>query len=106
MGRKRGREDAEVVEITSVPHGSDVDRRRRQRRYIVVMTLCVASFLGAIVAAGVPWLALTLIGTALLLRVTAVILGNASTHSTAHGPEDPGLPTHPALGSGSGHPHR
>lgn len=77
MARQREREDA--VRITSAAPSAHEDLRRRQKRYLISMSLRSACFVGAVVAglAGISWLWPILIVGALVLPYIAVVLANA-----------------------------
>jgi hypothetical protein len=80
MARERSREP-EAVRITSAAASRNADIARRQRNYLLSMSLRSACFVGAIVAylVGIHWLWPILIAGALLLPYVAVVLANAAT---------------------------
>ncbi len=81
MARQRARED-EAVRITTAGVSHEEDLRKRQKRYLLSMTLRSACFVGAGVAglAGVAWLWPILIVGALVLPYIAVVLANAQAN--------------------------
>ncbi|ANH39795.1 hypothetical protein I601_3389 [Nocardioides dokdonensis FR1436] len=78
MAKQRARDD-EAVRITTAAVSPDEDLRKRQKRYLVSMTIRSACFVGAGVAglAGLTWLWPVLIVGALVLPYIAVVLANA-----------------------------
>jgi hypothetical protein len=85
MARNRSR-PPEAVRITTAASDRNEDIARRQRRYLMSMSLRSLCFVGAIVAAlaGVSWLWPILIFGALILPYIAVVMANAvSTRSDA-----------------------
>jgi len=77
MARQRSREDA--VRITTAATSPEQDLRRRQRNYLIAMTIRSVCFIGAGIAgiAGLGWLWPALIVGALVLPYLAVVLANA-----------------------------
>jgi hypothetical protein len=82
MARQTRDEDA--VRITSAAPSPAEDLRRRQKRYLISMSLRSACFVGAVIAglAGVNWLWPILIAGALILPYIAVVLANAQAPRT------------------------
>jgi fatty acid desaturase len=78
MARDRNR-PPEAVRITTAASNRNDDLARRQRRYLMSMTLRSLCFVGAIVAAlaGIGWLWPILIFGALILPYVAVVMANA-----------------------------
>jgi len=103
MARKRG-DSEDAVRITSAAPSPAEDLRRRQRRYLLSMSLRSACFVGAVVAglAGIDWLWPILIAGALVLPYIAVVLANVrATRMEDYDLRDAAF-THRALGrSGS-----
>lgn len=81
MARQRARDD-EAVRITTAGVSHEEDLRKRQKRYLLSMTLRSACFVGAGAAglAGISWLWPILIVGALVLPYVAVILANAQAN--------------------------
>ena len=101
----RQREDRDTaVRITSAAPSPHEDLRRRQRRYLLSMSLRSACFVGAVIAglAGIDWLWPILIAGALILPYIAVVLANVrATRMEDYDLRDAAF-THRALeGSGS-----
>jgi fatty acid desaturase len=80
MARERSREPA-PVRITSAAASRNEDLARRQRRYLLSMSIRTVCFIGAIVASllGIHWLWPILIAGALVLPYVAVVMANVST---------------------------
>lgn len=78
MARQRAGRDDDAVRITSAAPSAHEDLRRRQRRYLISMSLRSACFVGAVIAglADVDWLWPILIAGALILPYIAVVLAN------------------------------
>ncbi|MEN8708082.1 MAG: DUF3099 domain-containing protein [Nocardioides marinisabuli] len=81
MARQRARDD-DAVRITTAAVSHEEDLRKRQKRYLLSMTLRSACFVGAGVAglAGISWLWPVLIVGALVLPYIAVVLANAQAN--------------------------
>ena len=75
--RRRGRSQ-EPVRITSAATSAEVDRRARERRYLISMGLRVLCFVGA-VAVGPGWLRWVLVAGAVFLPYVAVVAANAAS---------------------------
>ncbi len=85
------------IRITTVGSSPQDDIARRQKRYIISMSIRSLCFIGAAVAgvAGIDWLWPILIVAALILPYVAVVMANAATTRTD------ALPL-----TGGGNPHR
>ncbi|HYH34207.1 MAG TPA: DUF3099 domain-containing protein [Nocardioides sp.] len=70
--------DTDAVRITTASSSPREDIARRQRRYVVSMSLRTACFVGAILV-GAGWLRWVLVAGALLLPYVAVVMANAVT---------------------------
>lgn len=70
----------EPIRITTAGSSPEADLARRQKRYIISMSIRTACFVGAVVAgmAGVNWLWPILILAALVLPYVAVVNANAA----------------------------
>jgi hypothetical protein len=68
--------DRDAVRITTAPTSRAADIRRRQRRYVISMTIRTVCFVAA-VAVGPGWLRWVLIAAALFLPYVAVVMANA-----------------------------
>lgn len=70
----------EPVRVTSAAVSAREELARRQRNYLISMSLRTVCFVGAVVAgmAGVDWLWPFLIGAALILPYVAVVAANAA----------------------------
>lgn len=104
MARQRGARDDEAVRITSAAPSAHEDLRRRQKRYLISMSLRSACFVGAGIAglAGIDWLWPILIAGALVLPYIAVVLANVrATRMEEFDLRDASY-TGRAIGSGSG----
>lgn len=80
MSRRKEDNDA-AVRITTAASGASADISRRQRRYIVSMTIRTLCFIGA-VAVGPGILRWVLVAAALLLPYFAVVMANAGESRT------------------------
>ena len=80
MARERTTEPA-AIRITSAAASRNEDIARRQKKYLLSMSLRTICFVGAIVAslAGIHWLWPILIAGALVLPYLAVVMANAAT---------------------------
>jgi hypothetical protein len=97
--RHRGRDDADVVRITSAPESPRTELGQRERRYLISMTVRTVCFIGAVVV-GDNWVRWVLVAAAFLLPYVAVVMANsASPRVEGTGLPDPG-PMHPQLGPG------
>jgi hypothetical protein len=97
--RHRGRDDADVVRITSAPESPRAELGQRERRYFISMTIRTACFIGAVVV-GDNWLRWVLVAGAFLLPYVAVVMANsASPRVQGTDLPSPG-PLHPELGPG------
>ena len=97
--RHRGRDDADVVRITSAPESPRTELGNRERRYLISMTVRTVCFIGAVVV-GDNWFRWVLVAGAFLLPYVAVVMANsASPRVEGTGLQDPG-PIHPELGPG------
>jgi hypothetical protein len=69
------------IRITTAGSSPEADLARRQKRYIISMSIRTACFIGAAIAgmAGVNWLWPILILAALVLPYVAVVNANAAT---------------------------
>ncbi len=104
MARQRSGRVEDAVRITSAAPSPQEDLRRRQRRYLVSMSLRSACFVGAGIAglAGIDWLWPILIAGALILPYIAVVLANVrATRMEDYDLRDATY-THRALGGSSG----
>ena len=69
--------DRDAVRITTASAGRNEDIARRQRRYVISMTIRTLCFVAAILV-GPGWLRWVLVVAALLLPYVAVVMANAS----------------------------
>ncbi len=74
----------QVYSITTAATSHSDDISGRERRYAISMGIRTACFVGAIIADG--WLRWLLVGAALLLPYTSVILANAGVRKRGSGP--------------------
>ena len=74
----------QVYSITSAATSHSDDIGAREKRYAISMGIRTVCFIGAIIADG--WLRWVLIGAALLLPYTSVILANAGVRKRGSGP--------------------
>lgn len=91
-------EDPDVVRITAAPENPADDIARRQRRYLISMTIRTLCFIGAMVSYQVPWLCFTLIGASLFLPFVAVVVANTAAPRIAPDLEGPGFGSGPGPG--------
>ncbi len=88
------------IRITTVGSSPQADIARRQKRYIISMSIRSLCFVGAAVAgvAGIDWLWPVLIVAALILPYVAVVMANAATTRTDDLPLTGGGSTHRQIG--------
>ena len=92
------RDDA--VRITTASSSAHEDIARRQRRYVLSMSLRTVCFVGAILV-GPGWLRWVLVAAAVLLPYVAVVMANAVS-TKSDGFALTGSPNaHPELGGGT-----
>jgi len=72
------------IRITTAGSSPDADLARRQKRYIISMSIRTLCFIGAAIAgmAGITWLWPILILAAVVLPYVAVVNANAATTRT------------------------
>jgi len=70
--------DTSAVRITTAASSREADISRRQRRYVLSMSLRTVCFVGAILV-GPGWLRWVLVAAAVLLPYVAVVMANAVT---------------------------
>ncbi|KAA1429287.1 DUF3099 domain-containing protein [Nocardioides antri] len=72
------------IRITTAGSTPQADLARRQRRYIISMSIRTACFIGAAIAgmAGITWLWPILIAAAVILPYVAVVNANAASSKT------------------------
>ncbi|CAI9399077.1 MULTISPECIES: DUF3099 domain-containing protein [Aestuariimicrobium] len=96
-----GRPGLTWAPVTDAQPGRSVDRHKRQRNYLISMSIRVLCFLGLVVTPG-PWRWAFAVGAA-IIPAFAVMLANVSskpyTVPTAPGDEDADLTGH-QLGTG------
>jgi len=103
VGSRRHDEDPGVIRITAAPENPAADIARRQRRYLISMTIRTLCFIGAVSAYRVPWLCFTLIAASLFLPFIAVVIANAAAPRVAPHLDGPGFDAGPGPGQlGSG----
>ena len=93
--------DPDVVRITAAPENPSQDIDRRQRRYLISMTIRTLCFIGAVLTFRIPWLSGTLIAASFLLPFVAVVVANVAAPRIAGTLEGPGVapaPDHKELG--------
>lgn len=97
---RRDRGD-DAVRITTAGSDPQADLARRQRRYLISMSVRALCFIGAVFAgvAGIHWLWPVLILGAVLLPYIAVVQANAADTRDQHLPLTDGGPGHRQLGS-------
>jgi fatty acid desaturase len=90
------------IRITTAGSSPQADLARRQRRYIISMTIRTLCFIGAVLAglAGLNWLWPILILAAVVLPYVAVVNANAATTRTDSLPLPGGGRSDRQLGSG------
>ncbi len=98
MGIRKQEQDPEVVRITAAPENPADDIARRQRRYLISMTIRTLCFVGAVVAYRVPWLCFTLIAASFFLPFIAVVIANAAAPRVAPHLDGPGFDAGPGPG--------
>ncbi|MGH3361614.1 MAG: DUF3099 domain-containing protein [Nocardioides sp.] len=70
--------DRDAVRITTASAGRNADIAKRQKRYVISMTIRTLCFVGAILV-GPGWLRWVLVAAALLLPYVAVVMANAAS---------------------------
>jgi hypothetical protein len=72
------------IRITTAGSGPEADLARRQKRYIISMSIRTVCFIGAAIAGmtGINWLWPILILAALVLPYVAVVIANAANSRT------------------------
>jgi hypothetical protein len=89
---QRGRKsDPDVVRITAAPHNLEQDIGRRQRRYLISMTIRTLCFISAVLCFRIPWLCGLLLAASLLLPFVAVVIANAAAPRVPQALEGPGV---------------
>ncbi len=103
MARQRGDRDDDAVRITSAAPSPQEDLRRRQKRYLLSMSLRSLCFVGAVIAglAGIDWLWPILIAGAVILPYIAVVLANVQATRMQEHDLGAAAYTARALGGGS-----
>lgn len=103
MGIGKQDHDPDVVRITAAPENRADDIARRQRRYLISMTIRTLCFVGAVVFYKIPWLCGALIAASFFLPFIAVVIANAAAPRVAGTLDSPGVNTDPGparLGTG------
>lgn len=74
------RSESGAIRITTAGSGPSADLARRQKRYLISMSIRALCFVGAVIAgsAHVNWLWPILIAAALILPYVAVVMANAN----------------------------
>jgi len=74
------RSDSGAIRITTAGSGPSADLARRQKRYLISMSIRALCFVGAVIAGTnhINWLWPILIGAALILPYVAVVMANAN----------------------------
>lgn len=78
MARGRG-DDEQVARITTAAPSPSVDIARRQKRYMISMTIRTLCFLGAVFTRHIPWLCAVLLVGAFVLPYIAVVMANSAS---------------------------
>lgn len=78
MRTRKGRVDDGVVTITAAPENVSTDIDRRQRRYILSMTVRTLCFIAAVFVVSIPWLCGALIAASFVLPYIAVVIANSA----------------------------
>jgi hypothetical protein len=91
MAQRDSRPDPDVVRITAAPHNPEQDIGRRQRRYLISMTIRTLCFIAAVLCYRIPWLCGVLIGASFLLPFIAVVIANAAAPRVPQALEGPGV---------------
>lgn len=103
----RGHHD-DAIRITTAGTGPQADIARRQRRYVIAMSIRTLCFIGAAIsgAAGVHWLWPLLIAGAIILPYVAVVAANAENSRSTELPLTGGGDAQRQLGTkGGGESH-
>lgn len=76
------RRDDDAIRITTAPQSRADDIRKRQKRYLLSMSLRTICFVGAVLASlnGIDWLWPWLVAGALILPYIAVVAANAAAN--------------------------
>lgn len=98
MGTRKQDQDPGVVRITAAPENPADDIARRQRRYLISMTIRTLCFVGAVVAYKIPWLCFTLIAASFFLPFVAVVVANVAAPRIAGDLDGPGFDNGPGPG--------
>jgi len=97
----RGHGD-DAIRITTAGSSPQADIARRQRRYVIAMSIRTLCFIGAAIsgAAGIHWLWPLLIAGAIILPYVAVVAANAEDSRSTELPLTGGGDAQRQLGSG------
>lgn len=95
---RRHVEDPEVIRITAAPENPADDIARRQRRYLISMTIRTLCFIGAVASYQVPWLCFTLIAASFFLPFIAVVVANVAAPRVSPFLDGPGFDAGPGPG--------
>lgn len=100
---RRGRShEPEAIRITTAGNSPEADIARRQRKYVIAMTIRTLCFVGAAItgAAGLHWVWPFLILASLFLPYIAVVMANANYSRSSELPLTGGGDAQRQLGSG------
>ncbi|GAA3657763.1 hypothetical protein GCM10022237_17270 [Nocardioides ginsengisoli] len=99
--RSSGRHD-DAIRITTAGSSPQADLARRQKRYVIAMSIRTLCFIGAAIsgAAGIHWLWPLLIAGAIILPYVAVVAANAEDSRSSGMPLTGGGDPQRQLGDG------
>lgn len=94
--------DSAAIRITTAGLSPEADLARRQRKYVIAMTIRTLCFIGAAIsgAAGIHWLWPILIAGAIILPYVAVVMANANDSRSTELPLTGGGNAQRQLGAG------
>lgn len=98
MGIRNQDQDPDVIRITAAPENPATDIARRQRRYLISMTIRTLCFVGAVISYQVPWLCFTLIAASFFLPFIAVVIANVAAPRVSPYLDGPGFDAGPGPG--------
>lgn len=100
--RTTARHEAEPIRITTAGSDPQADLARRQRKYVIAMTVRTLCFVGAAItgAMGLTWVWPFLIAGAVILPYVAVVMANANDSRSTDLPLTGGGEAQRLLGTG------
>jgi hypothetical protein len=95
---KKHDREPDVVRITAAPLNPAQDIARRQRRYLISMSIRTLCFIGAVLTYKIPLLCGALIAASFLLPFVAVVIANVAAPRIPGDLEGPGVAPRSELG--------